>query len=130
MVNRLKAIFNSRETVFAMLIIQFCLVCLVVNLQHSKAWTGPATAASLGGGIVLAAWLCWFAYVVITKKPVLEITGNAKRLTDTIDILLFLYWMASMMFPAIAFRWMILVSLAAVVGCITYTTLTSAKTNS
>ena len=98
MSEKIKNLFNCTVSEFAMLALMCCLVSASVSLQYYGAWTATAFTATVAGSLIFTGW--------IKKTPALM--ERKKRLAiDTLNTLLFIYWISVNFSPALAIPWLV-----------------------
>lgn len=64
-------------------------------------------AALLGIAVVFITWLIWFIYVIWAKRHLLPMNPKGYKILDTIDFVLFVYWILCWFFPVLIQTWCI-----------------------
>lgn len=118
--NQLKNLSNSAVTEIVMGMLICCWVTVSVILRVHNEWTGAAVAASLGGGIVLAAWLVWSNYILATKRVVKEMPVKPRRAIEVCSWVLLVYCLLVNIFPTLAWGGMVQIAWLALAVCAGY----------
>lgn len=64
-------------------------------------------ASLLGIAVVFISWLIWFIYVLCTKKRLAAMSQRGYKILDTIDFVLFVYWILCWFLPVLIQPWCI-----------------------
>lgn len=64
-------------------------------------------AAMVGIAVVFVVWLFWFLYVVWSKRHLAPMALKGYKILDSIDFILFCYWILCWFFPVLIQPWCI-----------------------
>ena len=107
MSEKIKNLFNCTVSEFAMLALMCCLVSASVSLQYYGAWTATAFTATVAGSLIFTGWIVWAVYVTVNKKTPALMERKKRLAIDTLNTLLFIYWISVNFSPALAIPWLV-----------------------